>query len=112
MKLYHATTVTIVFILYNTTVKKNDYTLVYTFSACVFVDDIYDVVVTWNTKSNTEESIVEYGIGGLVLRAEGNSTRFVDGGGKRHSQYIHRVWLRDLTPDSKYGKIYNVSHAF
>jgi len=47
---------------------------------------------------------VEYGIGGLILRAEGNSTLFVDGGQQKRKQYIHRVWLKNLTPDSKYSK--------
>lgn len=53
---------------------------------------------------------MEYGIGGFVLRAEGNSTLFVDGGKEKRKQYIHRVWLKDLTPNSKYSKLY--SHAF
>lgn len=51
-----------------------------------------------------QESIVEYGIGGYVLTAKGNSTLFVDGGTKKHKQYIHRVWLRDLTPGTKYSE--------
>lgn len=71
----------------------------------LILDNVHDIVVTWSTKDNTEESIVEYGIGGLVLKAEGNSTLFVDGGKKKHKQYIHRVWLKNLTPDSKYCKI-------
>jgi len=72
----------------------------------IFLDNIHDIVVTWSTRNDTEESIVEYGIGGFVLRAEGNSTLFVDGGRKKQKQYIHRVWLKNLTPDSKYSKIY------
>lgn len=60
--------------------------------------------MTWSTKNNTEESIVEYGIEGLILTAVGYSTPFVDGGNEKQVQYIHRVWLKNLTPDSKYGK--------
>ena len=48
---------------------------------------------------------MEYGIGGFALTAYGNSTLFVDGGTKKHKQYIHRVWLKDLTPNSKYSKL-------
>lgn len=60
--------------------------------------------MTWSTRNDTKESIVEFGIGGLVLRAKGNSTLFIDGGVKKQRQYIHRVWLKNLTPDSKYSK--------
>ncbi|KAJ8687861.1 hypothetical protein QAD02_023656 [Eretmocerus hayati] len=65
-------------------------------------DDIHDIVVTWSTKQDTNETICEYGIGGFALTAYGNSTIFVDGGHKKHKQYIHRVWLKDLTPSSRY----------
>ena len=74
-------------------------------------DDIHDIVVTWSTKQDTEESIVEYGIGGFILTEKGNSTLFVDGGEKKHKQYIHRVWLKNLSPSSKYGKHTNISVA-
>ncbi|XP_011256652.1 acid phosphatase type 7 [Camponotus floridanus] len=79
-------------------------------------DKIHDIVVTWSTKSDTKESIVEYGIGGFVLRAEGNSTLFIDGGKKKQKQYIHKVWLKNLTPNSKYiyhcGSHYGWSNVF
>lgn len=67
-------------------------------------DDTRDIVVTWSTFNDTQISVVEYGIGGYVLRATGSAKLFVDGGPKKHSQYIHRVLLTDLTPDTKYGK--------
>ncbi|CAH0561321.1 unnamed protein product [Brassicogethes aeneus] len=69
-------------------------------------DTVRDVVATWSTFNDTKESVVEYGIGGMILRAEGGSKLFVDGGPKRHSQYIHRVLLPDLEPSSKY--VYHV----
>lgn len=79
-------------------------------------DDIHDIVVTWNTRDDTIESIVEYGIGGFILSAQGNSTVFIDGGRKKRKQYIHRVWLKNLTPSSKYvyhcGSEYGWSNAF
>lgn len=68
-------------------------------------DNTSVIVVTWSTMSDTKESVVEYGINGLVLRATGSSRIFVDGGPKKHSQYIHKVTLNKLTPDSKYGKL-------
>lgn len=52
----------------------------------------------------TGDSIVEYGINGLILTAKGTSKLFVDGGEERHKQYIHKVYLKDLTPDSRYSK--------
>lgn len=65
-------------------------------------DNIHNVVVTWSTRDDTKESVVEYGIGGLILRATGNSTLFVDGGKEKQKQYIHRVLLPNLTPNSNY----------
>ncbi|XP_035729511.1 acid phosphatase type 7-like [Vespa mandarinia] len=79
-------------------------------------DNVHDIVVTWSTRNDTGESIVEYGIGGFVLTATGNSTLFVDGGSKKRQQYIHRVWLKNLTPDSHYmyqcGSRYGWSNVF
>lgn len=48
------------------------------------------------------ESVVEYGIDGFILTATGRSEKFVDGGSAKHTQYIHKVTLRDLTPSNKY----------
>lgn len=80
--------------------------MVYVFYILKCLDNIHDIVVTWSTRDNTKESIVEYGIGGLILRSVGNSTLFVDGGHQKRKQYIHRVWLKNLTPNSLYCKIY------
>lgn len=66
--------------------------------------NIFEIIVTWSTFNETPNSLVEYGIGGLVLQAEGTSTLFVDGGKGKHSQYIHKVVLKKLTPDSTYRK--------
>lgn len=62
--------------------------------------------MTWSTTDDTEESIVEYGIGGFALTAKGNRTKFVDGGKEKRHQYIHRVYLKNLTPGQKYRKIF------
>lgn len=68
-------------------------------------NNIFEIVVTWSTFNKTNSSVVEYGIGGLILRQEGSSKLFVDGGSQKHSQYIHTVVLKHLTPDSKYGEL-------
>lgn len=67
-------------------------------------NNIQDIVVTWSTFNQTEESLVEYGIGGFILTAKGSSKLFVDGGDEQHSQYIHSVVLKNLTPDTRYGE--------
>lgn len=63
-----------------------------------------EMVVTWSTFNATDDSTVEYGIDGLILRAEGSCTKFVDGGVSKRVEYIHKVSLKDLQPDSKYSK--------
>lgn len=64
--------------------------------------NLYEIVVTWSTRNQSNESMVEYGIGGLIKRSFGSSTLFVSGENGTKSQYIHRVNLRQLTPGSKY----------
>lgn len=63
-----------------------------------------DVVVTWNTVNDTEESLVEYGFGGFILTANGTCTLFVSGGNEKRKQYIHRVKLPNLARGKKYSK--------
>lgn len=67
-------------------------------------NNIFEIVVTWSTFNQTAKSMVEYGIGGLIFKQEGSSKLFVDGGSQKHSEYIHTVTLKHLTPDSKYSK--------
>ncbi|XP_043287963.1 acid phosphatase type 7 [Venturia canescens] len=62
----------------------------------------HDLVVTWSTRDNTNESIVEYGIGGLKFAAKGTRQLFVDGGKQKRKQYFHRAVLKNLKPNSKY----------
>ncbi|RZF35571.1 hypothetical protein LSTR_LSTR005099 [Laodelphax striatellus] len=67
-----------------------------------FGDDPLTIVVTWSTKNDTNGSIVEYGIDGLIAKKHGTSTLFVDGGYLHNFQYIHRVVLDNLRPLETY----------
>lgn len=58
---------------------------------CHFIESTRDIVVTWSTWDDTKDSIVEYGINGLILNSQGKSKLFVDGGPAKRSQYIHTV---------------------
>jgi hypothetical protein len=71
---------------------------------CFVSDTVNDIVVTWSTANRTKESIVEYGIGGLILTANGTSTLFISGGNESRKQYIHRVKLPNLISGTKYSK--------
>lgn len=74
--------------------------------------NIFEIVVTWSTFNETPNSIVEYGIGGLILQEKGTSKLFVDGGDLHRSQYIHKVTLKNLSPNSKYGKVFLYTISF
>ncbi|KAF7267331.1 hypothetical protein GWI33_019449 [Rhynchophorus ferrugineus] len=67
-----------------------------------FGENLQQIVITWSTLNDTTESVVEYGINGLILKASGSSTEFVDDGTERHTQYIHRVLLDNLSSNSRY----------
>ncbi|XP_043948882.1 acid phosphatase type 7 isoform X4 [Drosophila biarmipes] len=69
-----------------------------------FGETVLDIVVTWNTRDNTNESICEFGIDGLHRRVKAAQmpTKFVDGGAKKATQYIHRVTLSNLRPNTTY----------
>lgn len=48
----------------------------------------------WSTMDKTEESVVKYSLNGERFMATGASLLFVDGGKKKHQQYIHKVLFR------------------
>ncbi|XP_020804890.1 acid phosphatase type 7 isoform X5 [Drosophila serrata] len=73
-----------------------------------------EIVVTWSTRSLPPDpevgasSVVEYGrmVAGQAPRftqhARGTATKFVDGGRKQATQYIHRVTLSGLEANATY----------
>ncbi len=64
------------------------------------------MMVTWSTFNDTKTSQVEFSSMQANLTfntASGNSTKFVDGGTEKHTQYIHRVTLTGLKPGYLYG---------
>ncbi|KAH8321080.1 hypothetical protein KR074_008757 [Drosophila pseudoananassae] len=87
-----------------------------------------EMVVTWSTRSLPPDtqvgaaSVVEYGLleasgqSKLNQAARGTATKFVDGGRKKATQFIHRVTLGNLSPNSTYvyhcGSSYGWSSVF
>ncbi|XP_039959166.1 acid phosphatase type 7 isoform X1 [Bactrocera neohumeralis] len=71
-----------------------------------FGDNLADIVVTWSTGDATNQSVVLYGENYAdakrLVNVTGDARRFVDGGKKQHSQYVHKVTLRDLKPQTRY----------
>lgn len=50
-----------------------------------------EIVVMWSTMDETKESIVKYFLNDEQFESKGHSKLFVDGGDKKHQQYIHKV---------------------
>ncbi|XP_017870563.1 PREDICTED: acid phosphatase type 7 isoform X4 [Drosophila arizonae] len=70
-----------------------------------FGESVLDIVVTWNTRDNTNESLCEYGIDSITeqsAKAAQGPTAFVDGGAQKATQYIHRVTLPKLQANTTY----------
>lgn len=63
-----------------------------------------EMVVTWSTLTDTQTSEVFWGqeLFDLRIRTEGRSKKFVDGGAAAATQFIHRVHLKNLEPDTTY----------
>ena len=74
------------------------------------------MIIVWNTGNDTKESIVVYGTDRekLNLNASGSAIKFVDDGEEKRVQFIHRVILKGLAPETEYCKHdnYHRSHNF
>ncbi|XP_069359974.1 acid phosphatase type 7 isoform X1 [Maniola hyperantus] len=81
-----------------------------------FGSNTNDIVVTWTTYNDTQESRVQYGEKGMDKEAVGFSTVFTDGGKLRRKMWIHRTLLPDLKFDTRYvyhvGSVYGWSEEF
>lgn len=64
-----------------------------------------DVVVTWSTMDDTPDTLVKYGEKTPNALLTGISTKFVDGGDTKHTQFIHKVTIKNLKPKTRY--VYN-----
>lgn len=66
-----------------------------------------EMAVTWSTFDATNESTVLFGITGESRKSsvKGKSRLFIDGGELKRSQYIHRVTLTGLQPETRYSYI-------
>uniref|UniRef100_A0A0B6ZTI3 Purple acid phosphatase n=1 Tax=Arion vulgaris TaxID=1028688 RepID=A0A0B6ZTI3_9EUPU len=61
------------------------------------------IVISWSQIAWTEKSIVLYGFNGQLTQSKlGNSTKFVDSGLQKRTQFFSKVILDDLIP----GKLY------
>ncbi|XP_030028562.2 acid phosphatase type 7 isoform X2 [Manduca sexta] len=81
-----------------------------------FGEKTNDIVVTWSTFNDTQESRVQYGQGIMDKEAVGSAKLFIDGGKEQRSQWIHNVVLKDLKFNTKYvyhaGSVYGWSEMF
>ena len=70
----------------------------------ILTDSPDEMVVTWSTPNLTLESVVEYGedLFNLDHAGTGTTLKFVDQGSKHSTQYIHRVHLTNLKPNTTY----------
>lgn len=74
----------------------------------MFSEDGRIITATWST-FNATQSRVEFGTDPLRLdrKAKGSAKKFVDGGAEKRAQFIHRVQLKDLKPNTTYCKVQN-----
>ena len=62
------------------------------------------MVIVWNTGDFTSESKVLFGRGKLNQTIFGKSYNFTDEGSEKRVQYVHRVILQGLAPQTEYCK--------
>lgn len=63
------------------------------------------MIIVWNTVNDTRDSRVIYGKGTQIdKKASGIRYLFVDGGPEQRSQFVHKVILTELAPETEYCK--------
>lgn len=69
-------------------------------------EKINDIVVTWTTVDDAQESRVQFGefTGVMDKEAKGNRISYEN----MRSQWIHRVTLKDLQFNTTYGRTWNI----
>ena len=70
-----------------------------------YTNNSSDVMVTWSTLLNTQNSTIKYSPNKPILNKNvttSNITKFIDGGILKKLQYINRVLLSNLTLDMDY----------
>ncbi|KAI5638233.1 calcineurin-like phosphoesterase domain-containing protein [Phthorimaea operculella] len=76
-----------------------------------FGENLNDIVVMWSTLDKKKVgSVVHYGVGNLQQTAEGETWLFQDGGHRKRSQWMHRVELNNLQPNTTY--VYKVGSSY
>lgn len=63
-----------------------------------------EMTITWTTFNKTRNTVVQYGTSPKNLSSvtKGQFSIFVDGGFEQRKEYIHRVYLRNLKPNTRY----------
>ena len=86
------------------------YSMCYTINDCFSVDPS-QMIVTWSTQNYSQNAVCYYGAmdNPEAQKAAGTVTKFTDPH-STHTQYIHRVVLSSLKPDTKYCKLHVGMH--
>lgn len=58
---------------------------------CKFTENVREIVIVWSTIDDANGTIVQYSLNGDQFETVGESNLFVDGGHKKHQQFIHKV---------------------
>ncbi len=61
------------------------------------------MTISWVTQDRANDSLVEYGIGGLNFSVNGTQTAFTDGGGQKRVIYVHKALVSGLKAIATYS---------
>lgn len=60
-------------------------------------------MITWSTFNYTKDSLADYGEDVMDKQARGTAWLFTDGGHEKRTQWIHKVVLKNLKFNTRYG---------